>query len=251
MNLLIVEDENLAFERLTRLLKASSLNIQNIQQATSIREAVNIIQENTFDLAFFDIELSDGLSFEILEQVSIDFPIIFTTAYNQYAIQAFKHNSVDYLLKPIDKQELQKAIDKYKAVWTKQKPEIDQQQLLSDFKNLLNDNYKKRFTVKIGEHIRIIETSEIKLIYSENKGTYIHTTKGNLIDYSLGEMEHLLSPKQFFRISRQYIVAISAIKDIVAYSNSRLKVILNTNYSGDLIVSREKVKAFKMWLESE
>jgi len=251
MNILIVEDENLAFERLTRLLKASSLDIRNIQHATSIHKTIHIIKENTFDLAFFDIELSDGLSFEILEEVSVDFPVIFTTAYNQYAIQAFKHNSVDYLLKPIDKQELQKAIDKYKAIWTTQKPEINQQQLLFDFKNLLNDNYKKRFTVKIGEHIRIIETSEIKLIYSQNKGTYIHTTKDNLIDYSLEKIQHLLSPKQFFRISRQHIVAISAIKDIIAYSNSRLKVVLDTGYSTDLIVSREKVQAFKTWLESE
>ena len=250
MKILIVEDEKLAFERLSLLLEKSNLDIQKITHSSTIEESIPLIEQHTFDLAFFDIELSDGLSFEILEQAEILFPIIFTTAYNQYAIQAFKHNSIDYLLKPIDKIELQKALDKYQLHWAENKNQINEKQLIAEFKDLLQNNYKKRFTVKIGEHIRIIETKDIKLVYSQNKGTYFRTTKDILVDYSLDGAMELLSPKAFFKISRKHIVALESIKDIIAYSNSRLKVVLDTHFDEDLIVSREKVKEFKSWLES-
>ena len=248
MNILIVEDEKLAFERLSLLLRKANLEINNIAHYSSVSEAVQKIKTESFDLAFFDIELSDGLSFRILEQVDINFPIVFTTAYNQYAIQAFKHNSIDYLLKPIDRNELNNAIDKFNTHWKKSTPKIDEKKLITDFKNLLQDNYKKRFTVKIGEHIRILETKDIRLVYSQNKGTYIRTTRNALVDYSLDRIDDLLSPKTFFRISRKHIVSIEFIKDIIAYSNSRLKVILDTDFEEELIVSREKVKSFKSWI---
>lgn len=254
MKILIVEDENLAFERLTILLNKLNLPC-SIQHAKSIKQAVELIQNNKYDLAFFDIELSDGLSFEIMEQVSLDFPIIYTTAYNQYAIQAFKHNSVDYLLKPIDKHELEKAIEKYKRYWatkeSEKAPVINEQKLIEDFRKLLKDDYKKRFTIKIGEHIRIVEAKDISLVYNENKATYIRARKDVLVDYSLDKMMEMLSPKQFFRISRKYIVALDKITDIIAYSNSRLKVVLNQPFHENLIVSREKVSDFKIWLEGE
>ncbi len=251
MNILIVEDEKLAFERLSLLLRKANLEINNIAHYSSVSEAVQKIKTESFDLAFFDIELSDGLSFRILEQAHINFPIIFTTAYNQYAIQAFKHNSIDYLLKPIDRNELNNAIEKFNTHWKKSTPKIDEKKLITDFKNLLQDNYKKRFTVKIGEHIRILETKDIRLVYSQNKGTYIRTTRNALVDYSLDRIDDLLSPKIFFRISRKHIVSIDFIKDIVVYSNSRLKIILHTDFEEELIVSREKVQYFKKWLEGE
>ena len=251
MNILIVEDEKLAFERLSLLLRKAKLEINNMVHYSSISEAVAGIKIEKFDLAFFDIELSDGLSFRILEQVDINFPIIFTTAYNQYAIQAFKHNSIDYLLKPIDRNELNNALEKFNTHWKKLTPKIDEKKLLADFKDLLQDRYKKRFTAKIGEHIRVLETKDIRLAYSQNKGTYIRTTRNALVDYSLDRIEELLSPKTFFRISRKHIVSIDFIKDIIAYSNSRLKVILDTDFDEELIVSREKVQAFKKWLEDE
>lgn len=252
MKVLIVEDEKLAFERLSRLLNnQSTLSIEHVTHASSIKEVVSIINNQTFDLAFFDIELSDGLSFEILEKTTIEFPIIFTTAYNQYAIQAFKHNSIDYLLKPIEKEELSTAILKFDKHWNNNKQQIDEKQLLTDFRNLLRDTYKKRFTIKVGEHIRMVETKDIALIYSRNKGTYLRTKKDSLVDYSLDKMMDVISPKQFFRISRKHIIALDKIKDIISYSNSRLKIILEIEFDEDLIVSREKVQEFKNWLEGE
>ncbi len=251
MNILIVEDEKLAFEKLEFLLQKIDIQIKSIIHASSIKSAVSLINKNHFDLSFFDIELSDGLSFEILEQSDISFPIIFTTAYNQYAIQAFKHNSIDYILKPIAKSDLENAIYKYEKYWKNGSPKIDEKRLIEDFKQLLNNEYKKRFTVKIGEHIRIVETKDIRLVYSQNKGTYIRTAKDILVDYSLDNITKLLSPKDFFRINRKHIVALDFITDIISYSNSRLKVVLDTFFDEDLIVSREKVQAFKSWLESD
>ena len=250
MKILIVEDEKLAFERLKLLLENSNFNIGKLDYSSTIDQAISNINKNDYDLAFFDIELSDGLSFDILEQTKISFPIIFTTAYNQYAIQAFKHNSIDYLLKPFGKIELQNALDKYQMHWGQNKREINEKQLVKEFKYLLQNHYKKRFTVKIGEHIRIIEAKDIKLVHSQNKGTYFRTTKDILVDYSLDRAMELLSPTEFFRISRKYIVSLTSIKDIIAYSNSRLKIVLDVNFDDELIVSREKVKAFKIWLES-
>ncbi len=251
MNILIVEDEKLAFEKLALLLQKIDLEITDLVHASSIKSAVELINKTQFNLAFFDIELADGLSFEILEQTKVDFPIIFTTAYNQYAIQAFKHNSIDYLLKPIAKSELEKALYKYEKYWKNKSNQINEKKLIEDFKTLLSNNYKKRFTIKIGEHIRIVETKDIRLVYSQNKANYFRTSKDVLIDHSLDKIMELLSPKAFFRISRKHIVALEFITDIISYSNSRLEVVLDTDFDEDLIVSREKVQAFKLWLESE
>lgn len=250
MKVLIVEDEKLAFERLCLLLERLDFESQAILHCSSISQAVKLIDENLFDLAFFDIELEDGLSFEILEKAKISFPIIFTTAYNQHAIKAFKHNSIDYLLKPVDPKELAGAIDKYNTYWKNIPVESNQNILVEELRSMMNNSFKERFIVKIGEHIRIVETKSIKLIFSQNKGTYFRTTKDILVDYSLDKLEELISPKLFFRISRKHIVALESIKDIIAYSNSRLKIILDTDFDEDLIVSREKVKDFKAWLEA-
>lgn len=252
MKVLIVEDEKLAFERLERMLKTALNEPVEMVSANSIQKAIETIHHQSFDLAFFDIELSDGLSFEIFEKTEVNCPVIFTTAYHQYALQAFKHNSVDYLLKPIDKIELATAIEKYKTYWRDAEKSFNiEKTLFVEFKKLLHDDYKKRFVVKIGAHIKLIESKDIQLIYSLGKASYIRVDKDYLVDYSLDKLSEMLSPKKFFRINRNHIIAMDSIKDIIAYSNSRLKVVLKINYEEELIVSREKVSWFKTWLEGD
>ncbi len=250
MRILIVEDERLAFERLKSILSKTDIELESISHAQSVQEAVDTITSSVFDLAFFDIELADGLSFDIFEAVEVACPVVFTTAYNQYAIQAFKHNSIDYLLKPIDQASLSQALDKYDKLW---KPNNAQSKeaLIDDLKRLMGQDYKTRFVVKIGERIKLLETDDIQLVFSRNKASYALSHKEWLLDYSLDKMETLLPSNRFFRISRKYIVCIEAIDDIIAYSNSRLRVVLKTDFDEELIVSREKVNAFKTWLEGE
>jgi DNA-binding LytR/AlgR family response regulator len=178
--------------------------------------------------------------------------IIFTTAFDEYALQAFKLNSIDYLLKPIDEEELEGAVSKYKSL----KPESTSLQLnFDDIKKLLVNpvgrEYKKRFTTKIGQHIKMIPVDEIECFYSENKGTYAHTIEGRdyLLDTTLEQLEEELSPETFFRISRKFYVNINAIRDIISYTNSRLQLKLNSFKEQEIIVARERVKDFKLWLE--
>ena len=251
MNVVIIEDEKPAARRLERMLNTEGLSV--IKTLHSVAKAKEWFRENEQpELIFLDIQLSDGLSFEIFEQTEITSSIIFTTAYDQYALKAFKLNSIDYLLKPIEEDDLQKAIEKYKhfnPTKEKQQPSlpIEQiKQLLSSYQN----NYKERFTVKVGQHIRSIKTEEIECFYSENKASFIYTKTGRNypIDNSLEQLEDLLDPLVFFRVSRKYFVHIDSIKDIIAYSNSRLKIKMNNFQEDEIIVSRERVKDFKNWL---
>lgn len=250
MKVVIVEDEKPAARRLQRMLEEQ--NIKAEVMLHSVEESVNWFHQNEHpDLLFLDIQLADGLSFEIFEEVSIKSPIIFTTAYDEYALRAFKLNSVDYLLKPIDQDELETAIEKYKS-WgnSNAKPAVDLQALQS----LLSPNkksYKRRFTTKIGQRLKMIPVETIECFYSENKSTHIFTVDGRsyLIDETLEQLEDKLDPEIFFRVSRKYYVNINAIKDIISYTNSRLKIILNHFKESEIIVSRERVKEFKNWLE--
>jgi two-component system response regulator LytT len=222
----------------------------------SVEEAVQWFSTNEHpDLIFLDIQLSDGLSFEIFEKVEIKSAVIFTTAYDEYALRAFKLNSIDYLLKPIDEDDLEVAVAKFKSLLPKQ--ELPIQNLAIDFEqikkmlaNPFEKNYKKRFTVKIGQHLKVISIDEIECFFSENKGTYIHTydNRNYLIDVTLENLEQELDPKDFFRISRKFIIPMKAIKEIVLYSNSRLKVVLPTYKEDEVVVSREKVTDFKTWI---
>ena len=198
-----------------------------------------------------DIQLSDGLSFEIFDQVEVKSAIIFTTAYDEYALKAFKLNSIDYLLKPIDKDELKTAIDKFEANQTApQNLQVNLEQIKKLLINPLDKNYKERFTVKIGQHLKMISTDEIECFYSENKGTYIFTSDNRdyLIDKTLEQLDPMLDPTKFFRVSRKFYVNVNSIKDIISYTNSRLKIILNHFSEHEIIVSREKVKDFKNWI---
>lgn len=251
MNVLIIEDEKPSARYLQRMLEKLNVNVN--QMLHSVEEAVNWFQNNEHpDLIFLDIQLSDGLSFEIFDLVEVNSAIIFTTAFDEYALQAFKLNSIDYLLKPIDEEELQVAVKKYKAF----KPSSKNVQLnFEDIKKLLINpvgrEYKKRFTTKIGQHIKMISVDEIECFYSENKGTYAHTVDGRdyLLETTLEQLEQELSPETFFRISRKFYININSIRDIISYTNSRLQLKLNSYKDQEIIVARERVRDFKLWLE--
>jgi Response regulator of the LytR/AlgR family len=250
MNCLIVEDEKVAAERLVGLIKKydPSINITEIVQ--SVKNAVLWLNTHQApDLIFMDIQLADGLSFEIYEQTIVKTPVIFTTAYDEYALKAFKVNSIDYLLKPVDLNELKNAVDKYKE---NNSPKEIPVQVFDSIMHSLTKKHKNKFVMNVGEHIKVFTADDIQCFYSLEKFTFLQNISGRdyAVNYSLDQLEDLLDPAQFFRINRKFIVSFSAISDIISYSNSRLKVKLNSNESDDLIVSREKVQDFKKWLEN-
>ncbi|KRD12801.1 LytR family transcriptional regulator [Flavobacterium sp. Root901] len=251
---LIIEDEKPAARLLQRKLEKLDVTVETMLH--SVEESVEWFTNNQHpDLIFLDIQLSDGLSFEIFEKVAIKSAIIFTTAYDEYALKAFKLNSIDYLLKPIDEDDLETAVSKFRSRIPKTTSEssnlqLDFEQIRQMLSNPFEKTYKKRFTVKIGQHLKVITTEEIECFFSENKGTYIHTydNRNYLIDSTLEILEQELDKKDFFRVSRKFIVPLQAIKEIQVYTNSRLKVILPTYKEDEVIVSREKVQDFKSWL---
>ena len=250
MTITIIEDEKPSARRLQRML--DSLGYQVTNMLHSVEESVKWFQDNDHpDLIFLDIQLSDGLSFEIFETISIASAVIFTTAYDEYALQAFKLNSIDYLLKPIDETELKKAIEKYQYRTNQSSVTLDFDDIKKLLVNPLEREYKKRFSVRVGQHIKLVPVDEIECIYSENKGTYIATTEGRsyLLDTTLEQLEDEMEPDTFFRVSRKFYVNINAIKDIVSYTNSRLKIKLGKFNEQEIIVSRERVREFKAWLE--
>src|SRR5690554_91268 len=229
MNIVIIEDEKPSARLLKR--KTEQLGCSVITVLTSVEESIAWFSTNMSpDLILADIQLADGLSFEIFEQINIQSAVIFTTAYDEYALQAFKLNSIDYLLKPIDENELEKAVKKYCEFPVRHSTATAQHTI--DFNlikqllvNPIDRSYKKRFTLKIGQHLKIIPTEDIVCFFSENKGTYLHTIddRSYLLESTLDILESELNPEGFFRVSRKYIVAMKTITDIVAYSNSRLK----------------------------
>ncbi|RKS53343.1 LytTR family two component transcriptional regulator [Gillisia mitskevichiae] len=251
MQVVIIEDEKPSARRLNRMLKGLELEV--IVMLHSVNDAVEWFKNNEHpELIFLDIQLSDGLSFEIFEKVEIKSAIIFTTAYDEYALKAFKLNSVDYLLKPIDDEELEEAVQKYASNSAKKSPSfISAEDIQKMFQQPSPKEYKKRFTIQVGQHLKIFEVNDICCFYSENKGTYLHTNndRSYLLDLSLEKLEQDLDPNKFFKISRKFIVNLNAIKDIVSYSNLRLEVKLECFNKHQLIVSRERVKLFKEWLE--
>lgn len=250
MTTIIIEDEKPAARLLQRKLEKIDVKVDVMLH--SVEEAINWFNTNTHpDLIFLDIQLSDGLSFEIFEQINIKSAVIFTTAYDEYALKAFKLNSIDYLLKPIDEDDLEVAVIKFKNRFPKQESiQMDFEQIKKMFSNPTEKQYKNRFTVKIGQQLKVISIDEVECFYSENKGTYIHTLENRnyLIDCTLEQLETELDPKNFFRVSRKFIIPLKAIKEISMYSNSRLKVILPTYKEDEIIVAREKVSDFKDWL---
>jgi len=254
MKILIVEDEPLAAAQLAANIAALKPGAQIVAVCDTVKSAVHWLQNNSApDLSFFDIQLGDGLSFEIFEKVDFREPVIFITAFDQYAIQAFKVNSIDYLLKPIDRNDLEKALIKYDSLSLPKTSGISSKTLEEIISSLKTKSYKERFLVKVGTHLRVVETPDILYFYSLQKGTYLKLNDGKdyLLDNSLEQVEQLVDPSSFFRINRKYLVALKSISDVISYSNSRLKLKIQHQIDDDFLVAREKVKDFKDWLEGE
>jgi DNA-binding LytR/AlgR family response regulator len=254
MNILIVEDEPLAAAQLAMHIAALRPEAKIVQVCDTIKSTVAWVQNNTTpDLAFFDIHLGDGLSFDIFEQVKLALPVIFVTAFDQYAIQAFKVNSVDYLLKPIDRADLSRALNKFDLLSNPKISGITPEILHQIAASLKKKSYKERFLVKVGTHLRVAETHDILYFYSLQKGTYLKLADGKdyVLDLTLEMVEDLVDPERFFRINRKYLVSLKSINDVITYSNSRLKLKVLHPVDDEFLVAREKVKEFKEWLEGK
>ncbi|RTQ47838.1 response regulator transcription factor [Hymenobacter gummosus] len=261
MTAFVVEDEPLAAKRLTDMLRRQQPPVQVLAHADSVDAAVALLENAAAppDVLFLDIHLADGLSFELFERVQVRCPVIFTTAYDQYALRAFKVNSIDYLLKPIDEDELTGALHKLRA--TRQAapaaapaPSLDAAVLAQVLQQLQpqQQQYKKQFVVKVGEHLKVVPVEQVSYFFSLEKATFVQTRENRrfVLDQTLEQLEKLLDPQQFFRLNRAYLVHHEAIQDIIHYTNSRLKTVLHpTAPEGDVLVSRERVNAFRQWLD--
>ena len=249
---LIVEDEKPAADHLVKLLHESEQEVTVLHIADSISQTIAWFKSNPLpDIVFLDIQLADGLSFEIFDHLKIECPVIFTTAFEEYAIRAFKINSIDYLLKPIGIEELNFAIGKFLGQTLQDSPNSLLSKKVEMLMQMLTHQYKSRFIVNLGSRIKFIETIHVKYFYSLEKSTFLLEDSGRSYDinYSLDQLETQLDPKQFFRISRKYIVSIEAIQEIITYSSSRLKLIIKGSDEENIIVSRRKINDFKEWLE--
>ena len=252
MTVLIIEDEPLAAQRLENLVKGLEPTAVVLDKLDTVKRAVAWLEENSPpDLIFMDIQLADGISFMIFDQVSVKSPVIFTTAYDAYALKAFKVNSIDYILKPVDKEELGAALTKFRSLVRNEPDTRDMLANLSQTIQGLIKKHKTRFVIKVGEHLRTVEVDTILYFYSQDKTTFCCTTdnRSHILDYTLEQVEELLDPARFFRISRKYLVAAPAIQDIISYTNSRLRLVLKASQDNDIIVARERVQEFKDWLD--
>jgi DNA-binding LytR/AlgR family response regulator len=251
---LIIEDEMAAAKRLNKLISELMPDAEIINSIPSIASAVQWFKTNPLpDLVFADIHLADGSSFEIFKQVTIDCPVIFITAYDQYALEAFKQNSIHYLLKPIKKEELNEAIERFrKRQASKETGPVDFEKMLS-IMNKPATNFKERFIIRFGEHIKTIQVQDIAYFYTENKASYAVMKDGKRypVDNNLDELEHLINPKNFFRINRQFIICYNAITEMITYSKSRVLVKLTPTTKLETIVSTERSSSFKSWLAGE
>lgn len=250
MKVVIIEDELLASERLEKQLKEVVPNIIISAKLTSVESSVAWLKENSVDLIFLDIQLTDGLSFSIFERIEVKTPIIFTTAYDQYAIKAFELNSVSYLLKPIKKTELESSLQKYQSL--KSAFSIDFEALLSSIKGD-QQTYKKRFLIQVADKLRKVEVENIAYFFALEKSVFFRTTDKQTfpVDMTLDQLEKVLDPAIFFRINRKYIVNINAISNMVSWSKRRIKIELtpSADDNSDTIVSMERYSEFKKWLD--
>lgn len=249
MRILIIEDEKPASLKLQRMLHELDDTITIAASLESVEESSNWFLNNPPpDLVFMDIQLEDGLCFEIFENISISIPVIFTTAYDEYAIRAFRVNSVDYLLKPIKAEELRNAIDKFRKIHGRKKDE----RVIDSMLKQMETRRRERFLIKVGQHYRPVQVADIHFFFTREGSAFISTGSGRdyAIDFSLDRLEQMLDPKKFYRVNRNYLVNIVSIKDIIAYSSSRLKLILEgQDRQDDVIVSRDRVADFKKWMD--
>jgi len=253
MRTIIIEDEEFAARRLENMIRECDPIIEIVAKLQSVKESIAWLKLNPHpDLIFLDIQLEDDLSFAIFEQVQVQSKIIFTTAFDEYAIKAFKLKSIDYLLKPINQEELCQAITKYKN-WDREKNlYIDPIEL----RKLLLPNqpsYRERFMVSVGEKLKSINVEDIAYFFSTSGITFVVMNSKNQysVDLSLDTLKEQLNPQEFFRINRQYFVRLSAISNVILYPKSRLKVVLNPPTDETIFVSLEKVPDFKRWMDGE
>jgi two-component system, LytTR family, response regulator LytT len=249
MKALIIEDEATAARRLAKLIQEIDPGITVLEQLDSIEASLNWFAQHPMpDLIFMDINLADGLSFEIFDHQEITSPIIFTTAFDQYALQAFKVNSVDYLLKPIKKNELEQAIEKYRKLHTS--GNVSYTEIA---KSMKRDGFNTRFLIRFGQSIKVVEFREAAYFYTEDKITFLITKTGKRypIEPSLEKLDEMADPRTYFRINRQFIVNIESIKKMYAYSKARVKLILDPPIDKETIVSTERSPIFKKWLVGE
>ncbi len=252
MQVLIIEDEVQAAKRLESLIGEIIPEARVAARIDTVSRAVEFLSSKPApDLILMDIHLADGISFDIFQQCDVKSPVIFTTAYDEYALRAFKVNSIDYILKPIDKDELAAAIDKFRERHLKPHARDRVLANIDEVVKLLSKKYKSRFVVKVGEHLRTIEVNAILYFLSQDKTTFCITTdnRKHVLDHTLEELDELLDPAAFFRINRKYTVSAAAIQDIVNYTNSRLRLVLRNCKDDEVIVAREKVQEFKGWLD--
>ena len=253
MNVLLAEDEALAAERLVKMIGDYDPSITISEQIDSVSEVITFLKSGKpIDLMFLDIQLADGKSFEIFNALHTDVPIIFTTAYDQYALKAFKLHSIDYLLKPVQKEELAAAIDKFKRLQTKAILTSENIQSLRELIETKSAPFKQRIVVKAGNKLQFRQVEEVSYFFADGKEAYMVTQKENrkhLIGYTLEELEQLLSPDEFFRISRKFIVRADAIAEVKGTMTTRLEVKLSQSSEHSLAVSRERVSDFKRWLD--
>ena len=252
MKILLIEDEVPAALRLQKLVKECAPQATILEVIDSVETAVQWFRhEEVPELTFMDIQLADGLSFDIFNQVEIHSPVIFTTAFDQYALKAFKVNSIDYLLKPIDPAELQLSIDKFQRHFQKNPPIYDHQTISRLMEQIVQRNYKERFLVKMGQQLSYLPVGDIAYFYSEDGLVQALDQRGkrHIIDFTLDQLEEVLRPDNFFRINRKVITSLPAIQKIHTYFNSRLKLELQPSVLTEVIVSRDRVNGFKQWLD--
>jgi DNA-binding LytR/AlgR family response regulator len=250
MNILIVENEMPAAEKLMSILAKIDKSVTVLGVTETVEETINRLQEPPRpDLILMDIQLDDGLCFEIFETINVDTPVIFTTAYDEYTLKAFKVNSIDYLLKPVDEESLKSALNKYKKLYADNDPfKRDFRQLLYEFRN----QYKSRFLIKTGEKYKSVPVSEISHFHILERNVFLNDSQGidYGVEYSLDQIQEMLDPRKFFRINRECIININAIATMSSYSSSRFQLTLkNGEKNEELIVSRERVAEFKKWVD--
>jgi two-component system, LytTR family, response regulator LytT len=250
MKALIIEDELPQAQQLKQYISDADPTIEVVEIIASVANSIDFLSANHVDLIFLDIQLSDGLCFEIFEKVTIRCPVIFTTAFDQYAIQAFKHNGIDYLLKPVSKSDLEKSIQKYKLFTSS---EVDYTVLLNSIKSLAakTKSYKRRFVSQSGKKLKIVTDADIAYFYAFGGSVFIRTMRNEnfLINETLESVEQELDPYDFFRLNRKVIAHISAIKEMIPYSKSRLKIELIPSFDEDVIVSYHNLGNFMKWVK--
>lgn len=253
MNILIIEDEEPAVQRLKKILLEVKPESKILDVLVSVRSAIEWFKTHAApDIILLDINLADGSSFEIFSVINVESPIIFITAFDEFAIQAFKLNSVEYLLKPVKKEELVAAINKYKKLHSSNSSMPDLKMLIDTIQKK-QEPFKKRFLIRYGEHIKAIDTEQVAYFYTEEKINFLKTKDDHTypVEYNLDKLETMLDPDRFFRINRQFIISIDSIVEMFSFSKSRVKVNLKPAIKMDTVVSTERSPHFKEWLSGK